>query len=113
MKESEIVERIRQKADLSDPPISKQSPYSSFTERLIDVLSAAGYDYREYSGRGMFGKQCVGVDVSDLRDLMGLLAEISKIDPEFTAMLIQDAQFDDMGRGMIIYWPKASITKEV
>jgi hypothetical protein len=32
-------------------------------EKLIEAIEGAGYEARRYSGRGMFGRHCVGVEV--------------------------------------------------
>lgn len=75
-----------------------------FTKKLIDVLSAAGYDYQEY--RGM-----LGVTLDGMKDLMGLSIEVAKIAPDIIGPFIHGAKFNDMGKGMIIYWSEAVIEK--
>lgn len=46
---------------------------------------------RSYSGRGMFGKRCLGVDCS-FRESESFAAYFN-------------AKLDQMGKGMIAYWP--------
>jgi hypothetical protein len=80
--------------------------------------------YESYSGRGMYGKSCVGV-VGSFKECMGIMVETIKAceqdielnsdysqDPnsvyEFQQRLdsLKDAEFDSMGREMlIVYWP--------
>lgn len=64
-------------------------------KRLRARLEALDYTPREYSGRGMGGKSCLGVTVDHVGDL---LAELPK-----TA--VRSAVQDAMGRGAIVYWP--------
>lgn len=39
------------------------------SERLIELIEEAGYEPREYSGRGMYGKYCVGFTTDDSKSL--------------------------------------------
>lgn len=48
-----------------------------------------------YSGRGMFGKRCVGVTVSDLTNALMIAGKVGLPKPNW----------DNMGLDMIIYWP--------
>jgi hypothetical protein len=50
----------------------------------------------DYSGRGMFGKTCVGVTTDDPNDLIAQLG-------------IRGAVVDQMGKRHIVYWPKLSV----
>jgi len=63
--------------------------------RLRKRLEANDYTPREYSGRGMGGKSCLGVTVDFVGDL---LAELPK-------EAIRTAKQDAMGRQTIVYWP--------
>lgn len=58
-------------------------------EELTTALINEGLDPRAYSGRGMFGKECVGVSV----DHPG----------EYT--LPKGYRMDTLGLGYIVYWP--------
>ena len=69
-------------------------------ERAADELD--GSLYRGYSGRGMYGDECVGVvlehegDVFRFATLLGLdLAEA-----------LGSPKFDNMGLNIIAYWPR-------
>jgi hypothetical protein len=86
------------------------------------------FDIRSYSGRGMFGKECLGVTVSrngmSAFELIGRVveaaadrgAERSENNHEFATEMVSNetipiikalanTQTDDMGLDMIIYWP--------
>jgi hypothetical protein len=69
-------------------------------------------DYRtDYSGRGMYGKQCVGIvgDMADFMDFVTTLAawyfEDEDEEAEEFWYRINSVQIDNMGRDSIFYWP--------
>lgn len=74
---------------------------------LLNIIGAAGHDARSYSGRGMYGKRCVGVTIDG--SLLGFLADLVEEceDTHDGAILMRAAQTDQMGRGTIVYWPRA------
>jgi hypothetical protein len=72
------------------------------TEQLCDALDEAGYDYRSYSGRGMFGAECVGVDLESDVDLWDLATALAR-----AGLNIPAPRTDSMGRDIIAYWPSA------
>lgn len=71
---------------------------------------------RWYSGRGMYGKQCVGVDIDRLSDLVLAFVVVAgragynddDKDIEAIADLAKGFLTDTMGRGMIVYWPNVA-----
>lgn len=101
---------------------------------LIDLLTAADYEPRSYSGRSMYGSRCVAVDSGphgdDVRmaDVISdaMLAAVSAAFGTVTADNVDDAVFtaqklidaiagalrgareDSLGRGSIIYWPNVA-----
>lgn len=68
-------------------------------EEVKKALQFAGYEPRRYSGRGMFGKECLGVSVNqpgEIFRLGGILAEhVEDMGPP---------QFDSLGYDWIVYW---------
>lgn len=73
---------------------------------------------RSYSGRGMFGQSCLGVEANDVKELMQtcivtLRERCSDLTPDEWDD-IEDAlgrmQSDSLGRGMIIYFPGIPFT---
>lgn len=75
-------------------------------ETLQQLLEDANYTTRSYSGRGMMGKECLGVVVPDA--IHGAY---------FIGRLVADYNFrapryDSMGRDTILYWPKIPYVKE-
>jgi hypothetical protein len=66
-------------------------------EKIISRATEMGLNvYHDYSGRGMFGKTCLGV-VGSMQDLDTLLSEIKGS--------AQGLRKDNMGMDYIYYWP--------
>jgi hypothetical protein len=80
------------------------------------LIEEAGFETRSYSGRGMYGKTCLGVDLEggNLGRLLGDLVEMTATsdDPgeavEIVAEGLRSMQTDSMGRGMIVYFEEVS-----
>ncbi len=70
------------------------------SETLIRKLEAAGFEPHSYSGRAMFGRQCVAVSGG------GMFVWPA------TAVLRGWRQ-DSMGRGAVIYWPEVAWPGEI
>lgn len=93
--------------------------------KLIELSEAAGFETRRYSGRAMFGRECVGVVVSHrevLRVGAALARQAAAIDRyrhespddvldeilgilDGIADLMRGAREDSMGLDVIVYWP--------
>jgi hypothetical protein len=80
---------------------------------FIEALEDAGYEMRTYSGRGMYGVQCVSValdcdtpiwafvcDVLTQASLNGA-AEVATM-----AEQLRGLSYDELGRGQVVYWPE-------
>lgn len=87
--------------------------YLWFAQILVD----ADLEPRSYSGRGMYGKVCLGFvierDDSPLRAFGGILSGLScrdatrvKSDLSDLSELMLEAREDSMGLGTIVYFPK-------
>lgn len=83
-------------------------------KKLINLLNDANHSARTYSGRGMFGKECVGVTLDRntpesefIADVIEVIADNEEWDTlrEFCSLL-RDSRGDSMGLGSIIYWPQ-------
>lgn len=86
------------KAKVPTSPTTKlePTPQPSEAERLVRELRSEGLRPRSYSGRGMFGKECVGVSIDRLDDLDGLP--------------LKGVRTDSLGLGLIAYWPHLTWT---
>lgn len=72
------------------------------------------YEWREdYSGRGMYGKTCLGI-VTDasLWKLHSAIAEVASYDDSLSALSDNEPCVDDMGLSNIYYWPNVSVIAE-
>lgn len=87
-------------------------------QRLIED---AGYEPQSYSGRGMYGSQCLGVVVTDLGKFIGdVLYEIAvRIDDgechavelcEPISDAFRGMRTDNMGRDIIVYFPNTEFS---
>jgi hypothetical protein len=90
---------------------------------LINVLQQlfdeAGYGTRSYSGRGMGGKECLGVVLNQGQSLGSLFGDVIETintfyieagnDGDLSVSDVADAfdsmQTDSMGKGTIVYFP--------
>ena len=89
------------------------------TEKFVELIEDAGYEVRRYSGRGMYGKWCVGVEVDGDMNGYKLVCDVVRIaavqdedDIDELINVFSNTNQDSMGLGMVIYWPKMKITKE-
>ena len=83
---------------------------------LQELLQDVGYKCRSYSGRNMYGNNCLGVTLSSRIEPMRFVAEVLEHvadhdGDDMADMLdelvrgLRDCKTDSMGRGMIIYFP--------
>lgn len=88
-------------------------------KEFTQILDYANLDYRtDYSGRGMFGKECIAIDVSQDDSEHGIIAQIVQAAAELTnnnetrdtvdntVTLMCQTHTDSMGLGSILYWPR-------
>lgn len=77
---------------------------------MVEALREAGHEPYSYSGRGMYGRRCVAVDVPSGASMLelGYALGLRGVDPsEFG-----EAKTDNMGLGIVVYWPYAEWSKE-
>lgn len=74
---------------------------------FIDACKDLGAQpYLDYSGRGMYGAQCIGVVLPDeLCSAQGYLLLGAKLAEHDLWQLIDGARADDFGRQRIVYFP--------
>lgn len=75
-----------------------------------------GYDiYENYSGRGMFGSQCLGVVVkqgfSFMEFLMNLTQFLDNNDVEDMNFSLEGVSYDNLGLDTIVYFPNIKTEK--
>lgn len=67
------------------------------------------FEYRRYSGRGMYGRECPAVDVEDIGSIFTLgrlVAEADLLPVEHAGCFDGTPSMDNMGLGYIVYWPR-------
>ena len=66
-------------------------------EKIIKRLVDDGFGklYKDYSGRNMYGKTCIGITTNDPDTLI----------EEAASLGIRGAKRDNLGKGYIVYWP--------
>lgn len=91
-----------------------QSEGITLSEAIQRFCEENGYSFREdYSGRGMFGKTCVGIAV-DSQESYRIIAELVQelivyYDFDDTVHALGNICSDSLGLGTIIYFPKVTI----
>lgn len=78
-------------------PRTKTAPI----DKILDIADQFGLEaYRAYSGRGMYGRECIGIAIrgDDWTDEREVIAAARKRG-------IRGECTDNLGRGVIIYWP--------
>lgn len=97
---------------------------NTIQERIKEACEMSGTaTYRSYSGRGMYGKTCVGI-VGSFRDCMNIIAivvgtqaeELYDANDDDASDIHYDLQdnlaslmefnYDSMGLDVVVYWPK-------
>ncbi len=82
---------------------------------LQTVLEDAGYETRSYSGRGMFGKTCLGVSTDQslgaiFATILAGAVELARQDEDFDSSELESAvqglRTDALGRNEIVYFPR-------
>lgn len=74
---------------------------------IKDIIEAAGYTTRAYSGRGMYGKECLAVslDISTQAFYADLLESTDRSHTKTITNAMRDGRTDSLGRGIILYFP--------
>lgn len=79
------------------------------SNEIAQMFKNAGYYVRSYSGRGMYGRSCLGVTTPDMLVMFADVLETVDGCEDDSVMVIADlmrsAVTDSMGQGMIVYWP--------
>ena len=72
-------------------------------EELAENMEASLYP--DYSGRGMYGSKCVGIVTQEAADMLLLGVELAEaLGLDRAREMAQNASWDSMGRGQIIYF---------
>ena len=74
----------------------------TFVEHVREWAEGNGYTVRRYSGRGMFGKTCLGVVVPNVLDISDLYFHLGW---EHVDGPLPKLCYDNLGLDIIAYWP--------
>jgi hypothetical protein len=87
--------------------MNNTTPAQKITAADIQKALGGEYEIRQYSGRCMFGKQCVAIEYDTPDDMfrMGVLLGRAGLDTS-------GAQTDQMGRGYVVYFPEIEWSEE-
>jgi len=69
--------------------------------------------YDGYSGRGMYGEQCVGFTVYGSGYALLVATIVRTLDTDVADAMLGRLTTDSMGLGTIVYFPGFTIAKEV
>jgi len=79
---------------------------------LQEIFKDGDFKTRSYSGRGMYGKECLGVECNDIKDIVYELVDYilatSEMSYENNVSIkrsVRNLCTDQLGLGMIVYFP--------
>lgn len=75
---------------------------------IQQVLESADYDARPYSGRGMLGRSCLGVDIDAGqlgRLFAAIIVNVADEDREEVARAVKSFHVDSLGMDQVVYFP--------
>jgi uncharacterized OB-fold protein len=81
------------------------------TQEFVNLIASAGFRPKSYSGRGMFGKYCVSVNLDRDEETAFASAVINATqisDIRAVMRVISDHSKDSMGMGVVLYWRSMS-----
>lgn len=75
-------------------------------DELVAIITKAGFTPRSYSGRHMYGKECVALSLAaqDYRRIALMLYEACRATASISR-IFQGLQVEELGKGAIVYWP--------
>jgi hypothetical protein len=80
-------------------------------ERLTELVLGTDLEIRSYSGRGMYGKQCVAVTGESVNSILSEMMENCDSGYE-AAQLLRESSSDSKGRDVVVYWPRSRFEEE-
>lgn len=88
---------------------------------IQQILEAAGYETSAYSGRSMYGEECLSVTVerspfklfSDVLDVLSEENDVDVINEEIGAVskAFKEAREDSLGRSTVVHFPRIAFEK--
>lgn len=84
-------------------------------QQLIAAFADSEFSLYTYSGRGMYGEQCVAFDAPSLAEGFSHVTRMlgsAEVPIEDIADLLEHAKHDSMGMDVVIYWPNLAWPKQ-
>lgn len=86
-------------------------PVGLSTRVIEEALRAVGEKPRPYSGRGMYGAHCPSFEANSLQEAFEVFAKLGQNDGRMGVEMAEDAVTDNMGHGIVVYWPSVTYPK--
>ena len=81
-----------------------------FVEAVESVAQAMELPfYGDYSGRGMFGKECLSVEVDGGDQLARFFFQMGLHVGQRFETTLPHTKMDSMGKGTVVYWEKVQV----
>lgn len=77
------------------------------TQEFVDLIAKSGYLPKSYSGRGMFGRRCVSVNLDRNEETTFASAVVQATqtsDIPAVMRVLSDHSKESMGMGVVLYW---------
>jgi hypothetical protein len=89
-------------------------PLNETAKHVLGLLDQTNFSegVRTYSGRGMSGRVCLSTELNSSNELFELGFEMARalyFDRDPSGSITPAPQLDNMGRGLIAYWPAALV----
>lgn len=94
------------------------SCYDDAAKLIVDLCDRAGIEYRDYSGRCMYGDRCFAIVADKPVDaILELVSEaFASLEPEDVETVVEGlhgSRTDSMGLSTVVYWPHLTIPEAV
>jgi hypothetical protein len=76
---------------------------------LQEFLEDYNFECRSYSGRGMYGRECLGVVVDTMTEMFGLVYDAGA---QGVPLGTYSMHWDSMGTSTIFYWPGVEFVED-
>jgi len=76
---------------------------------IQEIFEMEGFKTRSYSGRGMYGESCLGVEIGGDKELgriiSALILGVEDCSRDAVAAAVKNLRTDSMGPGTVVYFP--------
>ena len=88
---------------------------TEYDVKFCELLRDAGFKPRSYSGRGMYGKECVAISAeSEAGAGYAIARQNATKDYEINLdMIMNRVKTDSLGKSVVLYWPSLEWTQNL